>query len=247
MKFRFLFSLWILVNFSLTVSSSPVLGTDLEYKISAGDSETFEITKFQSPDNNEEQIQILAGDGQRKNVTFKTGLEYTIQVSAINGSVPDQDAYCILKVGPITSREKLCSSTGLQSDEPTYLVPTVDNKSYWVEEADSISFEEISSKATDDIFEVIFSFIDTNSDSTWEYREIEQTNWKTGWVEYFYFSSKITYLDPGSSEFDTFNEIEIRRISTLNDDGGSSNASYPLIFSLFAVISLSLLKFKKIE
>ncbi|MHA2105538.1 MAG: hypothetical protein ACW981_19095 [Candidatus Hodarchaeales archaeon] len=244
MKSKFLFSLWILINFSLALNISTVIGIDLEYKASVGDLETFEVTKFQSPENNEEIVQVLADDGQRKNVTVKTGLKYTVQVSAINGSVPDQDAYCILKVGSITSREKLCSSTGLQSDEPTYIVPTVDNSSYWVEEADAISFEEISAKVSDDIFEVIYSFVDTDSDSTWEYMEIEQTNWKTGWVEYFYFSSKITYVDPGSSEMDSFNEIEIRRDSPTNQEE-SGRATFPVFFSLFAVISLSMVKFRK--
>jgi hypothetical protein len=217
MKSKFLFSLWILINFSLALNISTVIGIDLEYKASVGDLETFEVTKFQSPENNEE---------------------------IVHGSVPDQDAYCILKVGSITSREKLCSSTGLQSDEPTYIVPTVDNSSYWVEEADAISFEEISAKVSDDIFEVIYSFVDTDSDSTWEYMEIEQTNWKTGWVEYFYFSSKITYVDPGSSEMDSFNEIEIRRDSPTNQEE-SGRATFPVFFSLFAVISLSMVKFRK--
>jgi hypothetical protein len=244
MKLKFLFSFWIILIFSLTINISLVLATDLEYKASVGDMETFEVTKFQSPDNNEEEIQVLAGDGQRKNVTFKTGLKYTIQVTAINGSVPDQDAYCILKVGLITSREELCSSTSLQSDEPTYVIPTVDNKSHWVEEADSISFEDISAKVSDNIFEVDWSFVEVDPESNWEYREVEQTNWKTGWVEYFYFRSKITYLDTSLSELDTFHEIEIRRESTPNEEE-SGRAFFPIISSLFAVVSLGIIKFRK--
>jgi len=137
-----------------------------------------------------------------------------------------------------TSKEELCSGTGLQDEEPTYLTPTTDNRSYWVEEADFISFEEIFAKVTDDIFEETYSFTETDSDSTWEYRETEHTNWKTGWAEYYYYRSKITYSDPGLSESDSLNEIEIMTESNIKEQEESGNVSFPLFFSLFALIGL---------
>ncbi|MHA2365165.1 MAG: hypothetical protein ACXAC7_14495 [Candidatus Hodarchaeales archaeon] len=134
MKFfnKVLFLSIIIVSLSITRISLSQFPTsdndDLRYRVSVGDSQTYEFKKYYETDELSSSPTVMTDEnGEEFNVSMKKGTRFKVIITALNESDYDDDGAerTIYMKMEIQGRKTQETSGG------GYVWPTTDNRSYW--------------------------------------------------------------------------------------------------------------------
>ncbi|MHA2363733.1 MAG: hypothetical protein ACXAC7_07230 [Candidatus Hodarchaeales archaeon] len=132
MGYYFKLCLFLILTFSFLISSVSLAQFpsgyegELEYRVRAGDSQTYEFKKYYySNDNAPSPPEMIDENGEVFNYTVQKGKRFKIIIAAINISEDDsgrQQAFMKIEINGRKSQESRAYS---------YIWPTTDNRSYW--------------------------------------------------------------------------------------------------------------------
>ncbi|UCE12766.1 MAG: hypothetical protein JSV04_11295 [Candidatus Heimdallarchaeota archaeon] len=173
------FCFGILLFLALSVFSSPVQAAQTpEWKVSVGDSKTYEVTKYYDA-----YLINLDGDPNKENntvggktYTYEKDITIKVEITKLNAIAEVDETYY--------DEVTVSNALGTTPQGQAWVSKTIDNKTYW---EDMIPDPTPTLNVTlDGNLIVTTAKMPWLFDATitWEYSN--KINWKTGWLEYMY-------------------------------------------------------------
>jgi hypothetical protein len=152
---------------------------ELEWKVKEGDTQTYSVKKcFDDSDidgdgdKNNFKIDITGEDGKMVEITLKKGSTLKAEIVTLNSSISDHATIKLTYNNDVTGKPPI--SFFFYNVTP-FVIKTVDNKSYWEDQAETNNFSVEGDLIVMSDEGVLFW-------SPWEVTV--KWNWKTGWLTF---------------------------------------------------------------